>query len=236
MHGLCVTLGQRRPYGLDFLPITDVLTESSGRWAVAANQLLDRVAGEPAYFFDDDIEFITWMPEECPFDVTGFVLCSPTSTGEFIIQSGGFEMPVLDGAGPVLVADRRIERLMQPAVYPHVTASCLWLSKRATERVRFPIWETGEHYEDVAFTLKAWLDGLSVGRIPLAVYHHIRHDTGVGATKSTNPEFFQRRMGGELELREWMKAANIEGDLRSGRIPSMAYTLAQWMAKGAGRQ
>ncbi len=225
-----MTLGRRRPLGLEFLPVDDIITSSEGRWAEAANLLLDSVAGEPAYFFDDDIEFVTWMPEGGPFDITGFCLFAPTVDGQMMLQSAGFEACLVDGEDvPVLVPERDLTRLLQPTAYSHVTASCMWLSPRATAKLRFPVWREGEHYEDVAFTYSAWMEGLTVGRVPLTVHHHMDARAAAGFTKAMNPEFQVKRFAGERELNAWMREHNVRAHIETGRIPSRSRTLEQVM-------
>lgn len=221
--------------GLEFLPIDEVLTDGEGRWAEAANRLLDKVAGEDCYFFDDDIEFVTWMPTEGPFDVTGFCLFAPTVDGQMMLQSAGFEACLIEGEEvPVLVPERSAAHLLQPMAYAHVTASCIWLSHEATRRLRFPVWEEGEHYEDVAFTYSAWMEGLTVGRVPLTVHHHMNARAGAGWTKAMNPEFYPKRLQGERELNAWIRRQGVADHIKTGAIPSLARSLEQLMIEREG--
>lgn len=218
---LCSTTGKRRPYGLRYLGDYEYIEERNGRWCEAANALLDRVAGSAAWFVDDDIEFVTLMDTDYPFDVTGFNLYAPVGT-QIALVSAGHNLAVDHIAGTVaLDAERDPWIIGNAALHAHVTASCLWLSAKATERLRFPVWK-GEHYEDVVFTLQAWLDGLTVGRVNVPVLHHMNIQAGVGATKALMPGFLEKRMVNEQALQHWMKDNEIYEAVVDGSIPYRA--------------
>lgn len=219
---LCATLGQRMPQGLQFLGPMELRVSMVKPWAAAANDLLDYAAaqGGPALFLDDDIELtqhsLDWLMslsrEAAVPDVVGFTLCN----GEQILSAGYAATVNVDNA--VVLQPMRLPYVLQPFRCAHVTASCMWLSERALRAVRFPVWP-GQHHEDVAFTLDAWLHGLSVAYVPGLVFHHIDTQQMAGATKATDPHFAADRAVNAYHLQEWMNEHGVPQALRDGRIP-----------------
>ncbi|MGE0289048.1 MAG: glycosyltransferase family 2 protein [Bradyrhizobium sp.] len=250
---LCATLGQRLPQGLEYLGGCELHLNGEKPWAVAANQLLDKAAerGGPALFLDDDIELTEYalsglvgifgyalngltgifgpaidtaagaLPGKqyppAP-DVVGFTLCNGAE-----VVSAGFAASV-QADDTVTLSPVGMPYIWQPFRCAHVTASCMWLSERAVQQVRFPVWP-GQHHEDVAFTLDAWLKGLTVAYVPGLVFHHMDMQQKAGATKSTDPAFAADRAVNAHYLQEWIKDHDIAGALRRGVIPMGAESL-----------
>ena len=224
---LCATLGdesgqpKRLPRGMQFLGPVELRLSTAKPWATAANELLDYAAakGGPALFLDDDIELtrhsFDWLMSlsaTAAPDVAGFTLCN----GDQIVSAGFAASVQTDDM--VLLQPMQLPYILQPFRCAHVTASCMWLSERALQRLRFPVWP-GQHHEDVAFTLEAWLQGLTVAYVPGLVFHHIDMQHMAGATKAKDPQFAADRAVNAWHLREWIRERGVAQALRDGRIP-----------------
>lgn len=226
---LVATKGERHPQGLVHVPGHHVLRESyAPGWASAANELLGASRND-AIFMDDDV---TILPGTFDLllqyweraDIFGFTLVSPDRNR---VLSSGFDFryqvsPDGKAVSRVLMGLQRPADLLQPAYVPHVTASLMVIKRRVIESgLRFPAWP-GVHFEDVRFTLEAWIKGFKVAYLPgLAIHDMVMQDGKplVGATKSKEADFEQRRNVNAEHLALWMAQADIDKHLRQGTIP-----------------
>lgn len=227
---LIATKGDRAPLGLPNIPGPyNVFAATDRPWAVAANRLLDGAAqtGNDALFVDDDIEltpetFMAFHDYKDAADVIGFTLINPTPGGNQY-QSGPVFMPRVwietpDGS-LILQHPTAFDTILTPCYVAHVTASCMYLSSRLIQAgVRFPVWP-GQHHEDVAFTLDAWLRGFRVMYLPGRVIHHMAAPGNVGATKAMDPKFNEDRQLNAAYLARWVKDNRVRQACEDGRIP-----------------
>lgn len=207
------------PAGLS-VPDTQVLIETCAPWGVAANNLLDRFIGETTaewlLFADDDIEVcdITFagldkMKDRA--DIWGFCLCYPNGN----VQSAGHIY--LSPDAPLTPLNSYPHRLLWPSYVAHVTASCFLLNRRVIKGgLRFPLWP-GQHYEDVLFTLYAWMCGYKVAYWPGPCIHDC--DSGVGRTKGQEADFEERRKVNHGLLMEWQEQVGLKAALQNGVVP-----------------
>lgn len=210
MLDVCIaTLGKRKPTGLRYLGTEGVdyriLTDSSAPWGAAANALLDASEND-VLFMDDDIELLPkTVPPKCALnwlapdaDVIGFMLRDPFNTGKlpqgpYICSAQGGQVHPL----PAAVGGA----MLKPVYCAHVTASLLYVKRSAIDGgLRFPVWP-GSHYEDVAFTMDAWVKGFKVAFVPLLAHHHMSN--AAGATKGVDPDFEARRAQNLGLFQQW---------------------------------
>lgn len=228
MNVLCATKGDRQPQGLEHVPaLGKVLTSQAKPWAVAANELLEQASGfkQGALFVDDDITilphtFDAFDTVKDKADVIGFTLFN--GAGDAVI-SAGYVMHCGNNGVSGPLPQREMLGLFSPVYVAHVTASCMWLSPRALQELRFPIWP-GQHHEDVAFTFDAWIKGLKVAYVPGAVLHHVT-EANIGATKGVDPAFAQASAVNRQCLDQWIAQHEVARHCAEGRIPVGAVPL-----------
>lgn len=215
---LIATLGEREPAGLEQLGDYRVLTSRVTPWAVAANMLLGQAEND-VLFLDDDItleeDILTAItPYYDKADIFGFLLCSETIKDgyrSYTPASWGF---TLNKSGLLPLSERA-----HPSYVAHATASCLYIKQHVLKSgLRFPLWP-GTHYEDVAFTVDAWLRGFKVLYLPCLVGHALT-EQGAGQTKSQQVDLERTRAINRHYLSAWMLEHDVYTAIDEGRIPS----------------
>jgi GT2 family glycosyltransferase len=221
---ICVTSGNRDPKGLHYIPDEyRYLSSNAPGWGVTANALLDASKND-VLFIDDDIELTSESLRSLQFQrwrfaIMGFTLFAPNPDGSKFIQSAGHIL-VPHGDDVQLVPQPSIERLFRPCYLAHVTASCMYIPREVIATgIRFPEWDDGTHYEDVAFTLDCWLHGFSVMYYPGFVLHHIDTQKGAGSEKAQDADFNRKRALNESRLKEWMRKKCVADACIDGQIP-----------------
>ena len=223
---LCASLEGRPPLGLQHVGDHRLRMSRLEPWAVAANRLLDEAAatGNHALFIDDDVEILEGgldvASEYLPFaDVVGVGLLNYGPGVRLQMNGAGCYLSVGPDNQVVLTPRGDMARLLTPEYVPHVSASCMFLSANILKSgVRFPVWE-GAHYEDVAFTLDAWLQGYKVAYVPGCVIHNLTPQ-GLGQQKAKDPHQMVKRAINERALHDWMKEANSAVEALAGTIPA----------------
>lgn len=211
---LVATIRDARPQGLEHLHPHTLRVDGRPGWAASANALLDEAAaaGEAAIFCDDDVTFTAeaWPAVERfrdHADVLGFRVCVPgrgdASGAQHVFDADGrmFDRPTVD----------------RPCYVGHVTTTACYLSPRAVQALRFPVWP-GVHSEDVAFCLDAWLQGLRVAYVGGLVWHDMTGH-GIGQTKVHTPDLGPKLMANSAALQAWMVTRGVHAALRDGRVP-----------------
>ena len=196
----------RTPGGLEHIgqPFR-LLVDTSKGWANAANTLLDQAKGD-ALFLDDDVTLTASTLALLPAyydkaDIFGFTLVSPGEgwNASWRVVSAGFGLDSANNTRPA----SDIREVMTPAYVAHVTASALYIKAHVLRAgLRFPIWP-GAHYEDVAFTVEAWIRGFKVAYLPGLIEHPLTA-AGAGKTKSAEDNFNRRRAQNEALYKAWM--------------------------------
>jgi hypothetical protein len=188
-----------------------VLTDEAAPWGEAANNLLNRSKND-VLFMDDDIELLPksippkpildWLAGDA--SIIGFMLRDPNNVGK--VPQGPYNCVVAgDRIDPVPATSGGA--MLKPVYCAHVTASLLYIKRQAIDaNLRFPVWD-GSHYEDVAFTLSAWMHGFKVAYIPMLA-HHLMSGAG-GATKGVDPAFDERRMKNHQTFQDWCVVCGV---------------------------
>lgn len=201
-----------------------LMISSEPGWANAANSLLDRAARrkdiDGVLFLDDDIQLTDTSLELLPkyrhqADIIGFSLFKPTPSG-LIPQSCGHQFVPHNGS-VVLIPLSSAADMLTPLYCAHVTASCVYINRNILRAgIRFPVWD-GEHYEDVVFTIRAWMHGFKVAYVPGLVIHHFGQTAG--RTKEADSNFDQKRNKNLQQLLSWYKEINLVDLCVRGVVP-----------------
>ena len=178
-------------------------------WGKAVNDLLDIAAahGRDALLLDDDVT------------LTAESLAGVTAHYDQA-DIFGLDLHVLS-TGERQAGARHLRDMTEwvhpgPAYVAHVSTSAVYIKATALAALRFPEWD-GIHWEDVAYCFEAWRLGLRVLAVPGLVHHDIQ--AGAGATKRTDPAFWQRWATNRRAFESWC----AERDLSS--VPREAQPL-----------
>jgi GT2 family glycosyltransferase len=220
---VCASLNHRSPRGLEYIPKAWQLhTSSEVPWAYAVNRMLEKTK-EDVLHIDDDIEILPSTFDLLDLyydsaDIFGFSLLCPNGAGGWRIHSSGAKLAPRAGDIDLASLDADLASLTTPVYVAHVCASCMYIKRSVIEAgLRFPEWP-GAHYEDVVFTLEAWLAGFRVCRLPSVALHH-SHPSGIGLTKLMQPTFNQHRQINEAKLKSYFVERGIFEACLERRIP-----------------
>ena len=221
---LVPTLTGREPGGLEYVPDYGCATvDLCPGWANAANHLLD-ISDSDVLLMDDDITltldtFTLFEAVKPHADIIGFMLAEPpTETYPLAhVHSAGAGLVFLEkyvGLVPPQ-GDNHVGEVRTPAYVAHVSASCMFIKRRVIESgLRFPEWP-GQLYEDVRFTVEAWLQGFRVAYCPGLVFH----EHSAAKNRENDPEFEARMQQNYDLLAEWLVEIGIDKRLKDGEVP-----------------
>jgi hypothetical protein len=211
---------ERTPGGLEYAPAHRVLYDTTPGWSVASNALLARAQalGGDALFLDDD----TTLTQGC-LDAVYAYYDSASLFGLDLHDMNGERQA---GARHVLNKDGLLQDWISPgpAYVAHVSTSAIYIKEEALS-LRFPVWD-GIHWEDVAFCLESWLQGMRVLAVPGYVQHAIV--AGVGSTKRHDPDFWARWAKNMGCLGEWMGEKGVMQAIAEGKVPVGVQPLEDW--------
>lgn len=200
------------PVGLQFIGMHRVLMDTKDGWAEAANRLLDQSEND-VLFIDDDVELFdsTFSDLQKHYDKADVFGPTLYNQGATDILSAGYFIKEDYGLVP-----RRVSKA--PGYVAHVTASCMYIKRRAVvDGLRFPVWP-GVHTEDVVFTIDAWLRGFKVMCLPSACDHY-SGQMGGGAFKSKIDDLNDKRAINYSMYLTWCDDHHVRDAIRHGRIP-----------------
>lgn len=227
---LVPTLTGRCPEGLQFVPgrYYTSLCDTPG-WAKAANSLLG-YSERDVLLMDDDVTltphtFTLFEAVRPHADIIGFTLAEPpTKTYPLAhVHSAGVALVFLEGYVGLVPpqGESHLVEIKEPAYVAHVSASCMFIKRRVIESgLRFPEWP-GQLYEDVRFTVEAWLRGFRVAYCPGLVLHD--HS----ATKNRTPDNEERMQQNYDLLVKWLEEIDIDKRLKEGQVPIGRQPLSQ---------
>lgn len=212
----------RPPGGLQHLGAHNLMIDSTPGWGQSANKLFDE-SKHDALFIDDDVTLTPYTFDLLErywdrADIFGFTLCAPENWQA--IYSAGFTYKLVNQLwemGPQ-------PRVMVPSLVPHVTTSCIVVKRKVIDAgLRFPIWP-GIHYEDIVYTLEAWLMGFKVAYLPGVCLHHMgkpdENARPTGFTKAQEPDLVVKKKLNEEHLFQWSKERRIERAVNQEVIPA----------------